>query len=175
MSTTYKDFSLSYLTTLTWPNKKSCCSYSNFIFCTLNIPLQLKILLQNILKKSLREVLSLCNRLRGRRDTWGGPNHLEKRGLRGIKPHLLRDDWEHLGSLSNTHVLTLTQDIHTHPPRDTLLLNSSLILDQTLRWDAPPQGLVLCFVCNLEREWQRHETWGFEFLASAGATSICCA
>lgn len=56
----------------------------------------------------------LCG-LKGHGDTGGGPNHLEKRELKGIRPHLLGDDWEHLASLSDTHVVTLSQDIHTRP------------------------------------------------------------
>lgn len=142
----------------------------------LNLTLQV---LQNVPKKisgSPREGFSVCDRLKGYRDTWGGPNHLEKRGLRG-SGHTYWEMTRTSGiTLKHTHahVHMHLKDSHTFSEKHTLLLSSSLILDQTLRQDAPPQGLVLCGVCNLGGEWQRHETQGFGFVASA-RTNICCA
>lgn len=57
------------------------------------------------------------------REVEGSQPHLRwtkpfgKEGLRGIMPHLLSNDFEHLGSLSNTRAPTHTSNIHTFAER----------------------------------------------------------
>lgn len=85
-----------------------------------------------IIKMQNTRRLSVCSRSWGQAGSWGGQNHREKGGFKGIRPHLLRDDWKHLGTLSNTR----SWDIHTP------ILHSSPSFHQILGHDADPRGVV---------------------------------
>lgn len=73
---------------------------------------------KDILKKSPRRGLSVCDRLRGHRDACGGPNHLEKRGLRG-SGHTYWEMTENIWDHSQTHMYSNTPKIFTHILRET--------------------------------------------------------
>lgn len=93
--------------------KKSCSAFTQ-IFIALKIwmqcerslriksPIANKGLLQNIEREE--------EMLKGHRDTWGGPNHLEKRGLGGSS-HTYWEMTENIWDHSQTHTFSL---LHTH-------------------------------------------------------------
>lgn len=62
---------------------------------------------------SPRGGLSVSDRLKGHRDTWGGLNHLEKRGLRGSS-HTYWEMTENIWDHSQTHMYSHTPRTFTH-------------------------------------------------------------